>query len=144
MSKALFLRLENSNLSPEQKEREAKKKIALEHFRNGHLAITAEDDLIGGGSPHPDLSKNPRKTLGELWDVEKIREDLQRIVLLLEKGRKEYKEKGSHHPDSHWPMDDIKYAKGELRKTLPYLKSIGKLPEKFENIKIEDLEDDPK
>lgn len=143
MTKALFLRQEG-NLSPEQLEREAKKKIALEHLKNGYLAITAEDDFVGGGSPHPDLRNNPGKTLGEIWSIEKIGESLQKEVKMLEDGRKEYAEKGPYHPDSHWAKDNIICAKEELRRTIPYLKSIGKLPKEFEDFSMDDLDGDPK
>lgn len=117
---------------------------ARKNWKRGHLGVTKEDHLAIGSTPETELSKNPGKTLGELWSIEKISEKLQGLVEFLEKARKEYGEKGPYHPDSHWAKDDILYAKGELRNSISYLKFIEKLPKEFENFEIQDLKEDPK
>lgn len=117
---------------------------ARKNWKQGHLGVTKEDHLAIGSTPDIELMKNPEKTLGELWSIEKISGKLHGLVKFLEKARKEYKEKGTYHPDAHWAEDDILYAKNELKSTISYLKSIKKLPKEFENIEIQDLEGDPK
>ncbi len=116
---------------------------AREHWRNGHLGVTADDHKAVGGSPNEELRRNPGKTLGELWKEEKILEKLKSYATFLERARKEYGEKNLNDPDIHWSRDDIFSAKEELRAAIPYLKSIGKLPKEFENFKVENLESDP-
>ncbi len=116
---------------------------ARKHWQSGHLGVTADDHRAVGGSPETELRQNPGKTLGELWSMEKILEKLESDVAFLEKARQEYKEKGQYHPDIHWSRDDILSAKEGLRATISYLKSIGKLPEEFENFEVEDLASDP-
>jgi hypothetical protein len=125
-------------------EQDMRIKKAQEHWKQGHLGVTAEDHKAIGGSPDTELRQNPGKTLGELWSMEKILEYLKKDVAFLKKAREEYKEKGPNHPDIHWSRDDIFSAKESLRAAIPYLKSIGKLPEEFANFEVEDLEDDPK
>ncbi len=117
--------------------------LAREHWRNGHMGVTADDHWAIGGSPETELRRNTGKTLGELWSMEAILEKLENYVIFLERARKEYKEKKPHDPDIYWSRDDIFSVKDELRATIPYLKSIGKLPEKFKDFKVEDLESDP-
>ena len=116
---------------------------ARKHWQNGHLGVTAEDHRAFGGSPDLELSQNPGKTLGELWDIDKICKYLENLVASLGKARREYQEKGPNHPDIHWSRDDILSAKDSLRKAIPYLQSIAKLPEEFTEFEVEDLESDP-
>ncbi len=116
---------------------------ASKHWQNGHLGVTAEDHLTFGSSPDIELMRNPGKTLGELWSMKKILEKLNGLVAFLEKARREYDGKGQNHPDMHWMRDDIVYAKKELMGTISYLKSIEKLPKKFENFEVKDQESDP-
>lgn len=116
---------------------------AREHWRNGHMGVTAADHWAIGGSPETELRRNPGKTLGELWSAEEILEKLENYAIFLERARKEHKEKNPHDPDIRWSRDDIFSVKEELRATIPYLNSIGKLPEKFKDFKVEDLESDP-
>ncbi len=115
---------------------------ARKHWQNGHLGVTAEDHLAFGGSPDYELMRNPGKTLGELWGMEEILEKLKSLVNFLGEARNEYQEKD--HLDSDWAKDNILYAKKELRATISYLKSIGKLPKEFEDFEVQDLESDPK
>jgi|GEM_PF-1621130 len=117
---------------------------ARKHWQNGHLGVTAKDHLAFGGSPNLELTRNPGKTLGELWNLDKIREKLEELVVFLEKSRQEYAKKNPRDFDAHWPKDNILYAKKELRKTISYLMSIEKLPKEFENFEVRDLETDPK
>lgn len=128
----------------ESEERQKRREKAYKHWENGHLGVTAEDHWAIGGTPEIELRRNPGKTLGELWTVDQFREKLESSVTFLEKARGEYKEKGPNHPDIHWSRDDILSAKQELRGTIRYLKSIGKLPEEFENFEVKDLKSDPR
>ena len=120
---------------------------AHEHWQRGFLGVTDEDHRALGGTPDLELSQNPRKTLGEIWSIDKIREKLEKGVTFLERARKNYKREYEGDPrylDNRWYKDDILNEKDELRKTMLYLKSIGKLPKEFENIEIQDMESDPK
>jgi hypothetical protein len=109
----------------------------------GHLGVTADDHWAIGGSPDLELNRNNGKTLGELWDMPKIKEFLDSNVAMLENGRTEYA-KDSFGPDSHWFRDDITSAKKSLRLALSYLKSIDKLPSEYSDYEINDEEYDPK
>ena len=51
---------------------------ARKHWQNGHFGVTADDHWAIGGSPETELRRNPGKTLGELWSIEKILEKLMK------------------------------------------------------------------
>lgn len=125
----------------------AKQIEARKNWQRGHLGVTAEDHRAFGGTPDLELSQNQGKTLGELWNIEKIREKLEESIAFLKKARKNYEKKHEgdpRYPDNRWYRDDILNEKDELRKTILFLKSIGKLPKEFENFEVEDLESDPR
>ena len=61
-------------------------KEAKEHwYDNGDWGVTAKDHMMIGGTPIPELSKNPGKTLAELWSIKEIAEKLKESVLFFEK-----------------------------------------------------------
>jgi hypothetical protein len=145
------MNLEKNNISQDINDNIAKRKLILEDSRihwaeNGNLGVTADDHYAIGSSPDMELCQNHGKTLGELWDIEKICEKIKDTINFLEKARKKYEikyEKDPRYPDNRWYRDDVIYGKEELKRMLRYLRSIGKLPEEFENYSVKDLRSDP-
>ncbi len=123
------------------KKREEAEKI---WHTNGRLGVTGDDHWAIGGTPTLELNKNPGKTEGELWSIEKIKETLDGWVDFLEKARKRLPDVKTDFVANMNTEDDIKWAKKELRLAMPYLKSINKLPPEYENFSVEDLPGDPK
>jgi hypothetical protein len=131
--------------SPEIEEELKKRALAEDHWhQNGRLGVTANDHNLIGGTPPGELTKNPGKTLGEIWPLEKIEESLKALVEALDNNMQKLKKSGNDYLARKNAEDGIKYYKKELRLAIPYLKSINKLPPAFEGIAFEDLPNDPK
>jgi hypothetical protein len=135
-----------NNPEAEKKEREEYEKRRLAAMKrwneNGHWGVTADDHWAIGGSPDWELNQNPGKTLGELWDMEKITEKFREKVAYLEKERAKYSA-DPNGPESHWAKGNIISVKKSLRLTTDYLRSIGKLPEEFDGFEVTDEPGDP-
>lgn len=130
--------------SAEQDERQARYEVAMQHWERGRMGVTAEDHLAIASTPPGELERNPGKTLAELWDEERILQKLNGLVQYLSRQRSEFKEKGPYHQQAGMLASGITYAKKEIRASIPYLRSLGKLPKEFENFEVDDAEGDPK
>lgn len=107
----------------------------------GRLGVTAADHLAVGSSPPVQLEKNPGKTLAGIMSTEEIAAWLEQKATFLSSEKKRYA--AMENPDDWTKSGLVLYAKAELRLAIPYLASIGKLPQEFTDFHVEDLESDP-
>jgi len=111
--------------NPEEKQSPYDK--AVEKFNSlGFFSLTAEDHKAMGSSPDKILKENPGKAAYEVMDQEEISTLIDAAF------------------DSLWDKNSIKngyseYCRGFLVTSLPFLKSVGKLPEKFKDFDLKTL-----
>jgi hypothetical protein len=96
----------------------------------GRLSLTAADHWAIGSTPSDLLESNPGKTQAELMTNEEILDELREWQQAIEKySQEEYR-------STNLGRSSLVYLKEDFRTTIPYLRSIGRLPKEFENFDI--------
>jgi len=115
--------------------------IALENWeRYGRLGVTAKDHFDIGGSPPLLMNRQYGKTQAETMTDADLLNYLNNLVSFLSSGRENLQQ----NPEDEWAQGDILSAKKDLRQGVAYLRSIGRLPQEFEDFEVQDLPGDPK
>lgn len=111
------------------------REVSAKKFQNlGQLGVTAKDHFnVDSSGPAVELSQNPGKTLGEILTDEELEQKIQKLQIFMETSKKRLKD----NPKNDWAKEDVKYAKREFSVTLSYLKSLGRLPEKYKDMATE-------
>lgn len=96
---------------------------AADKFRtSGDFAATMEDHAAIGSTPYPDVHWAPGKAMHELLSDARIEEILDSRVQVAN----EYKTDSTD-------LDFIQASREELDKDIRYLRSVGRLPAKYEH-----------
>lgn len=120
-------------------------RIAAERFvKFGPLSVTAADHQVIMSTPPKELAEpqNTGKTFAQIWTEEKIRTYLIDNFKTL----KDFSELSVQSKDEERRKEltrHITKSTKELKTTIEYLKSIGKLPEGFENITLDPIKHHP-
>jgi hypothetical protein len=101
----------------------------LQKFRaSGFLSLTAQDHKDMGSTPSKELKENPDKAQYEIMSDEKITKLLDDAIECMS-------------DETLIKSGFAKSQKNFFIVSLPYLKSVGRLPAKFENFDLDSLPD---
>lgn len=116
---------------------EKKNKGAEKINRCGYLGLTCDDHKDLGSTPEQILKENPGKTLGELLSHKEIEDYLDQEIKGAEESKKRLGENDDGATDKTIIINALRDFKGNFMRDLNYLRSIGKLPEKYQSFNSE-------
>ena len=130
--------MEKESIKLNSTEREREIEISEEKFKTcGPLVVTAKDHYNIGSSAPVELRNNPDKTFAEILNDQELSEYLEKLEIQIKESTSTLKEKMKNKPlfeqIDTWVESNLRNDLKKLNLTINYLKSIGRLPQKYDD-----------